>query len=1114
MLNKKVSGCHLVDSNITFFSFYSFQMVRIFCIAICTLVLVIQNAFAQSSNSLLPHIPTSPQAESFARFGDLAINTSTGTPDISIPLIQIDHHGYRIPVTLKYNPQPLKAGYNYDVLGHGWGLSMNSCISRSIEYQPDELNDFELKVPSDDYLNNCGNCLTNGNYAHDKFRATLPDGSSFDFVIDKLNGVKRIFLSEDRNVKIDYAVSGSQIIYFTLIDENGVKYKFDGADTPFPSSITYYNNYVSWQLSRIDLPNSPEPILFNYSYLMTSSRYTSCTESIIQFKHYHTPGIPNVDHHIYDAQKFTEGVATAYNMRLLESISYGAGGKSRLQLYYKNPSGSEFNYVTTIRHTENAKLIKKIQFNMDVLNINSLCSTPLVRLDSISISGSGEQLHRYRFNYASRPSGFSGTDHWGNMNNSSYSDMPNFTLFTEWHNNTTTEHQYVGMIERPKTPYDLTPFRKFSLSNETSQDSKRPSFPSNHGIIQRITYPTGGYSIFEFENHHFYSHTSSNGDYIHERSNREIREGGGFRIKTIENYSASGKLADKKVFKYGKTYGDIGRLLEPNTHTGAGEPVVDPNIRTYMNFSSYMVNFPIENMILGLNQSGKHLAFSNPFVGPSYDDRSWYWLCNFSPLNFRRLLNGRNAVLYDKVTIYEGDIDEVNDIYPLGKTVYEYDLKGYYPGEYFFEQPQYFGNMLGYIAMDFKYNKLIHKTKYRYDSTNSKFVKVNKETNTWSWQYNSLHDYQFRNTYPEQNRPSWITVGSLFVGKPFHIGSGKLRSKQVIDYFSTDSIAIFESYIYNNIGQLVTTTTRKNVDIETKYKYPVEYANAQTTPPVISAMLNRNILSPVLSTVLSMPESTQREYEQQSGLTVEYGDFGSGKLLPSKIYQLEFGPEDSKYVLREEVTNYSVNGYPLEIIERGKPVRSYIRGYEDRYTIAEVQNALFSDIAFTGFESSDQGNWTYLGPINSSSAYTGEKCYSLTSANPLSKTGLNASKTYVLTLMVKGTGIPVISGGSEISRTSSSLANGWIQQRYVFQNATSISLNNSTSTGILIDDVRLHPVNSKMSTYTHEPLIGMTSTTNSRGVTEYYEYDSLGRLIVIKDFQGNILKSYDYNYSQ
>lgn len=95
---------------------------------------------------------------------------------------------------------------------------------------------------------------------------------------------------------------------------------------------------------------------------MTSSRYTSCTESIIQFKHYHTPGIPNVDHHIYDAQKFTEGVATAYNMRLLESISYGAGGKSRLQLYYKNPSGSEFNYVTTIRHTENAKLIKR--FNL------------------------------------------------------------------------------------------------------------------------------------------------------------------------------------------------------------------------------------------------------------------------------------------------------------------------------------------------------------------------------------------------------------------------------------------------------------------------------------------------------------------------------------------------------------------------------------------------------------------------------------------------------------------------------------------------------------------------------------------------------------------------------
>ena len=56
---------------------------------------------------IAPSIPTSPQAEAIQRYGDIAINYSTGTPDISIPLFEIDHRGYRLPVTLKYNPQPL-----------------------------------------------------------------------------------------------------------------------------------------------------------------------------------------------------------------------------------------------------------------------------------------------------------------------------------------------------------------------------------------------------------------------------------------------------------------------------------------------------------------------------------------------------------------------------------------------------------------------------------------------------------------------------------------------------------------------------------------------------------------------------------------------------------------------------------------------------------------------------------------------------------------------------------------------------------------------------------------------------------------------------------------------
>lgn len=57
-------------------------------------------------------------------------------------------------------------------------------------------------------------------------------------------------------------------------------------------------------------------------------------------------------------------------------------------------------------------------------------------------------------------------------------------------------------------------------------------------------------------------------------------------------------------------------------------------------------------------------------------------------------------------------------------------------------------------------------------------------------------------------------------------------------------------------------------------------------------------------------------------------------------------------------------------------------------------------------------------------------------------------------------------------------------------------------------------LNSQLSTFTYDPLVGMTSSTDPNGIRVKYVYDALGRLDYMKDKDENIVQKTEYRYKQ
>ena len=325
---------------------------------------------------------------------------------------------------------------------------------------------------------------------------------------------------------------------------------------------------------------------------------------------------------------------------------------------------------------------------------------------------------------------------------------------------------------------------------------------------------------------------------------------------------------------------------------------------------------------------------------------------------------------------------------------------------------------------------------------------------------------------------------------------------------STINYSVLKNFEYNNPyhSQLTKQTIIDSNGIEnsTKLYYPDDYTVSSMNllkskhivgiPVKTEFLSNSNLIGGIIS-IFNEFGNIIESYRYESESVAPPISHNPSILLPNDYQKrTSYAYDPLTYVLNDVVVSDNI-------------LTSYIWNDDHRYPIAKAENAISTNIAHTSFETVEKGGWTYSGsPIISSNAKTGSNYYNLGTGS-ISKSGIGASTAnkFRLTFWARrssGTGNWTFLGETE------SLSTAWkLVEREVTNSAVSIS-----GSGIYVDELRLHPVEALMTTYTYDPLVGMKTKTDARNYTMYFDYDTFGRLKTIKDENGQIKEHYDYNY--
>ena len=597
-------------------------------IAVCMLVstftitLQAQSGFVQDGEKQRP----STDSWNMVKYGDVGASLYTGTIQLNIPFYEYKDSDFTIPVSLAYSSNGLQPNKRGGVLGPDWTLMAGGNISIDIQGLPDlddvdngECNSYYnlyrnvSQIPIISKIWRLGVSATN--YASDgTYKASLihcfggtptavgqkydamPDFFHFNFLGHTgsfhLGVNKTVYVYNTGGNNKDYRISfkeGSTEDVLGIIIEtaDGYKYEFSEEETSQPQdSETGKPLTVAYHLSIITAPNGRkvEYVYRNYdiSVRVPAGVAMSGTQHVIAGNDYDVPFQgKNLEHQIVTIDqnipvlsqiKIDGGTVITFNYTQLpldDSDEYGPINSSTTSIRY----GRSVR-MTGITVKTNNKTVKQCGFSYRKMTNGKRVNY----LEEVNISGEGTYKMTYNTTNSFPGNGTLSVDHWGYYNGKNDGNLATIP--------------FLKICENGE-------------SSETINQSTRDAVSSKAmtGMLTKITYPSGGYSSFEYEGND-YSRVFMRDSLNHYDGSYITRAGlcGGVRIKRITHYDKAGVSLGGSSYSYKTGNTSNGTLLDyPRYHIkyfaqSWGSPKMTENIDYY---SSSLTNY-----------NGSHIEYS------------------------------------------------------------------------------------------------------------------------------------------------------------------------------------------------------------------------------------------------------------------------------------------------------------------------------------------------------------------------------------------------------------------------------------------------------------------------------------------------------------------------